>query len=277
MDPHRSFSVLDLSMDATAEQVRQVYRDLVSVWHPDRYAHNPRLQKKAEEKVKEINAAYAEVTAFIAARPVSGSRIQVDGRSGKTAASPGKDLKKTAGAEASGTQDRNADWKRTEAVLASLKQARARAEARERAQAQAAAEARAREAALQAERKQQRADAARKAREAQLEADQRRAREAEVAKQRQWQQTEARLQAMLKREAGPAGSQPPVPATRLSSFRAALIQWIVYAGALTGCFSVNIIQNRYRFGIFAIVGLCVGAVLICRILITRTRLKTLIT
>jgi curved DNA-binding protein CbpA len=31
---------------------------LANVWHPDRFVGNPRLQKKAEEKLKEINAAY---------------------------------------------------------------------------------------------------------------------------------------------------------------------------------------------------------------------------
>ena len=277
MDPRRSFSVLDLSMDATPEQARQVYRDLISVWHPDRYVHNPRLQRKAEEKVKEINAAYAEVSAFMAARPASGaSGRKVHGWSGQTESSPRKNRKKTVDADDSGPQDRNADWKRTESLLASLALARVRAEARERSLAREAAEARAREATLGAERKQQAAEAARKAREAEREAEQRRAQEAEAAKQRQWQQTEARLRAILNPDAGSVTPPPPVPDCRPASFIGNLIQWAVYAGALTAGFSVNIVQNRYRFNIFAIIGLCIGAVLICRLLLTRTRLKNLI-
>jgi len=39
-------------------------RDLVIVWHPDRFEGNPRLRKKAEEKVKEINAAYEYIKSF---------------------------------------------------------------------------------------------------------------------------------------------------------------------------------------------------------------------
>jgi curved DNA-binding protein CbpA len=37
---------------------------LANVWHPDRFVGNPRLQKKAEEKLKEINAAYEYIESF---------------------------------------------------------------------------------------------------------------------------------------------------------------------------------------------------------------------
>jgi len=37
---------------------------LANVWHPDRFVGNPRLQKKAEEKLKEINAAYEYINSF---------------------------------------------------------------------------------------------------------------------------------------------------------------------------------------------------------------------
>lgn len=43
------------------EQMKQAYRDLVSVWHPDRFANNPRLRKKAEEQLKLINIAYQNI------------------------------------------------------------------------------------------------------------------------------------------------------------------------------------------------------------------------
>jgi len=54
----RCFGMLGLKRDASQEELAQAYRDLANVWHPDRFAGNPRLQKKAEEKLKEINAAY---------------------------------------------------------------------------------------------------------------------------------------------------------------------------------------------------------------------------
>src|SRR5262249_16911619 len=55
----RHLAVLGLGPDASMAAVRQAYRDLVAVWHPDRFAHNPRLAAKAQERLKEINAAHA--------------------------------------------------------------------------------------------------------------------------------------------------------------------------------------------------------------------------
>ncbi len=62
-DFKRCCQILGLEVGASRTEVKQAYRDLVHVWHPDRFAHNPRLQKKAEAKLKEINAAYETVLA----------------------------------------------------------------------------------------------------------------------------------------------------------------------------------------------------------------------
>ncbi len=61
---NRCIETLGLKPGASQEEVNQAYRDLVNVWHPDRFESNPRLQKKAEEKVKEINAAYEYIKSF---------------------------------------------------------------------------------------------------------------------------------------------------------------------------------------------------------------------
>ena len=61
---NRCIDILGLNPSASQEEVNQAYRDLVNVWHPDRFVGNPRLQKKAEEKVKEINAAYEYIKSF---------------------------------------------------------------------------------------------------------------------------------------------------------------------------------------------------------------------
>jgi curved DNA-binding protein CbpA len=50
--------ILELPDDAPDEQVRTSYRELVNVWHPDRFEHDPKLKHRAEEKLKEINIAY---------------------------------------------------------------------------------------------------------------------------------------------------------------------------------------------------------------------------
>ena len=55
---HRDYAILDLEPSASPQEVQQAYRDLVQVWHPDRFAHNPRLQRKADTRMRAINAAY---------------------------------------------------------------------------------------------------------------------------------------------------------------------------------------------------------------------------
>jgi hypothetical protein len=60
------FQALELDPASTLEEARQAYHDLVLVWHPDRFTHNPRLQQKAEEKVKFLNQAYQQLKVFYA-------------------------------------------------------------------------------------------------------------------------------------------------------------------------------------------------------------------
>jgi DnaJ domain len=57
-DLNHYYELLGLKPTATAEEIKQAYRDLTKVWHPDRFTHDPRLQQKAQEKLKEINHAY---------------------------------------------------------------------------------------------------------------------------------------------------------------------------------------------------------------------------
>ena len=68
MNIRRSFEILEIGADATEDEARQAYKDLVAVWHPDRFSHNPRLKKKAEEKLIEANLAFENVRAFFSAR-----------------------------------------------------------------------------------------------------------------------------------------------------------------------------------------------------------------
>lgn len=53
-----SLQILGLGTHATSEEIENSYMTLVKVWHPDRFAHDPRLHKDAEEKLKEINGAH---------------------------------------------------------------------------------------------------------------------------------------------------------------------------------------------------------------------------
>jgi DnaJ domain len=50
--------VLALKQDATPAEIKIAYRDMVKVWHPDRFGSDARLRVKAEEKLKQLNEAY---------------------------------------------------------------------------------------------------------------------------------------------------------------------------------------------------------------------------
>ena len=57
-DARRWLDVLGLAPGATKLQLEDAYRDLVKVWHPDRFVSDPSLRLKAQEKLRELNAAY---------------------------------------------------------------------------------------------------------------------------------------------------------------------------------------------------------------------------
>ena len=53
-----SLQALGLEKHASPDDIENTYRTLVKVWHPDRFVHDPKLRKDAEEKLKEINGAH---------------------------------------------------------------------------------------------------------------------------------------------------------------------------------------------------------------------------
>jgi curved DNA-binding protein CbpA len=65
MDIQQCFDVLELESNAGMDEARQAYKDMVNIWHPDRFSNNPRLKQKAEDKLKEINAAYEMVQSYL--------------------------------------------------------------------------------------------------------------------------------------------------------------------------------------------------------------------
>jgi hypothetical protein len=59
------YKILDLAPGASEEEIKKAYRILVKVWHPDRFSQDPKLQKKAQEKLKEINLAYEKLNLYL--------------------------------------------------------------------------------------------------------------------------------------------------------------------------------------------------------------------
>lgn len=47
-----------LSEKFTEKELKEAYRDLAHIWHPDKHNNNERLKKKAEDQLKEINRGY---------------------------------------------------------------------------------------------------------------------------------------------------------------------------------------------------------------------------
>lgn len=68
VDFQRCLRLLELKTCSSREEARRAYRDLVRVWHPDRFSGDPRLRKRAEEKVKELNIAYEELVRHLERR-----------------------------------------------------------------------------------------------------------------------------------------------------------------------------------------------------------------
>lgn len=58
MPVQEALKTLGLRPTATPDEIRQAYRDLVKVWHPDRFGTDARLRAKAEEHLKAINSAF---------------------------------------------------------------------------------------------------------------------------------------------------------------------------------------------------------------------------
>ena len=58
-DPlQRCYDLLELPVGSSYEEVKNAYRMMTKVWHPDRFAADTELRHKAEEKLKLINVAF---------------------------------------------------------------------------------------------------------------------------------------------------------------------------------------------------------------------------
>jgi DnaJ-class molecular chaperone len=75
MNIETCFDTLCISRDASLEEAKRSYKQLVKLWHPDQYGNDPEKQEIAQKKLTEINVAYREIVALMKyAPPSAGSR-----------------------------------------------------------------------------------------------------------------------------------------------------------------------------------------------------------
>lgn len=55
MNLKEALKVLELDNTATFADCKTAYRELIRIWHPDRYGHDLKLKKRAEERTKVLN------------------------------------------------------------------------------------------------------------------------------------------------------------------------------------------------------------------------------
>jgi curved DNA-binding protein CbpA len=60
---------LGLERGASRNEIRDTYLDLVKVWHPDRFSYDAKLRSRAEEKLKEVNAAFQHLNSSAGRTP----------------------------------------------------------------------------------------------------------------------------------------------------------------------------------------------------------------
>jgi DnaJ domain len=71
LDSSKAYEVLGVKPGVSMRELKAAHRDLAKVWHPDRFLHDPRLQGKAQEKLKEINEAYEQISSGKIPKPAN--------------------------------------------------------------------------------------------------------------------------------------------------------------------------------------------------------------
>lgn len=57
-DLYKHLAVIELKPGASLEEIKASYKELVQIWHPDRFHGNSKLQQRANLKLQQINESY---------------------------------------------------------------------------------------------------------------------------------------------------------------------------------------------------------------------------
>ena len=65
MKQDQYWRTLGLEPDASFDEVQTAYKELMQIWHPDKFPHSEKLRERAEEQAKKINEAFYELESTI--------------------------------------------------------------------------------------------------------------------------------------------------------------------------------------------------------------------
>jgi HD-like signal output (HDOD) protein len=119
MNLKRCFEIFKIGPEATEEELNRAYRDLVNVWHPDRFEHNPRLKQKVETQLKEINHAREKLLAFFdlraqAPKTKAAARRWAEARARAQAEAKARKTSRNRTRKTSGSGAERGSWSETE-------------------------------------------------------------------------------------------------------------------------------------------------------------------
>lgn len=85
------YEILGIDPDSSLEEIKRAFRDMAKVWHPDRFPNDPRLQAKAQEKLKEIIGAYRGLLRYHEYLEAEKAKYQAASAKGKKEENSSKD------------------------------------------------------------------------------------------------------------------------------------------------------------------------------------------
>lgn len=65
MNAAHYYEMLGLKPGASEEEIKQAYKDLLTVWNPEKFINEPSLQQKAREMAKKIDEAYEKLILYL--------------------------------------------------------------------------------------------------------------------------------------------------------------------------------------------------------------------